>query len=184
MKFIKILWGNVTNLNTISSLGKNREDFIKEICFLNFNRLKLFATLIFLISTPLVYFDLQRIHSEISSIKTGGKIVFYSRLAVALITIISIILAHIKNIEDHKDIVLFHKLLIRISYFMLLLSFTFMAAGDFFISGSIIVFFGTIFTFSVLTLLTNIYSIFLYFINSSLLFIFIGYISIEKEILL
>ncbi|MEN8154594.1 MAG: hypothetical protein ABFR75_11295 [Acidobacteriota bacterium] len=74
--------------------------------------------------------------------------------------------------------------MIRISYFMLLLSFTFMAAGDFFISGSIIVFFGTIFTFSVLTLLTNFYSIFLYFVNSSLLFFFIGFISIKKEILL
>lgn len=184
MNSLKILWKKAKTLDTSISLGQNRKDFLKEIYFLNLSRIKKFAVLILLIEIPLLYFDFQRIHSEIITIRTGGRIVLYSRLAIISITLITLILALIKNVEDYHNITLFHKILIQVSYFLLMLSVTFMAIGDEMISGSIIVFFGAIFTFSILAFLKNIFSFILYFFNSFLLFIIMDYIIIEKEILL
>ena len=183
MKIINFFQKKIKSFTVLHSISGEREKFLKEIYFQNILRLRIFSFFVIILSIPLLFFDINRISTNVSG-NIGPSIVFYSRIAVLLLSISVFFFLSIKKINSHTEIRQFHRMFVRITYVLLILFMTFMAVGDELISGSIIVFFGTIFTLSIVSLLFNIFSFFLYFANLALLYITINLVDLEPGVVI
>ena len=183
MKIYSIFQKKIKSLTILHSISGEKENFLKEIYYQNILRLRIFSFFVIILNIPLLFFDINRINTNISG-NIGANIIFYSRIAVLLLSISVFLFFSIRKINSHTEIRKYHRMIVRITYVLLILFITFMAVGDELISGSIIVFFGAIFTLSIVALLFNIFSFFLYFTNLALLFITINLVDLEPGIVM
>ena len=183
MKIFSIFQKKIKSLTILHSISGEKENFLKEIYYQNILRLRIFSFFVIILNIPLLFFDINRINTNISG-NIGANIIFYSRIAVLLLSISVFLFFSIRKINSHTEIRKYHRMIVRITYVLLILFITFMAVGDELISGSIIVFFGAIFTLSIVALLFNIFSFFLYFTNLALLFITINLVDLEPGIVM
>ncbi|MCK5520537.1 MAG: PAS domain S-box protein, partial [Candidatus Marinimicrobia bacterium] len=155
--------------NILNSFDSESQEFRILIYQTNINRARIFFSIIFLLLTPLLHFDYQRIQNITDNNLLGAELLFYAHIGMTIVSLLIVLfcLTIYSKLREYNEI---GKHFFYVLLFTILNLSAIVTLGDIILGVGISNYIGTIMLFSFVLYLTPLLSGIFYLGNSTILF--------------